>query len=43
MDTFFSKDFYGNTYNPGTMFANENIVALIKFIWSKKNENTAQI
>lgn len=26
VDTFFSKDFYGNTYNPGALLQNNDII-----------------
>lgn len=43
VDTFFSKDFYGNTYNPCTIIQNPNIVEIIKLIWERKLDNTNQI
>jgi len=33
VDTFFSKDFYGNTYNPCAIIKNNLIIELIECIW----------
>lgn len=43
MDTFFSRDFYGNTYNPCTLLTDNDVVEVIKFIFNNKNDNNAQI
>ena len=37
VDVFFSKDFYGNRYNPISSLKDETITKLIEFIWKNKN------
>lgn len=39
VDVFFTKDFYGNSYNPITKLTDETIKDLIQNIWNEKNEN----
>jgi hypothetical protein len=36
VDTFFGKDFYGNTYNPCKIIQGDNILAIIRLIWQNK-------
>ena len=42
VDVFFSKDFFGNTYNPIALYQNKNVSKLIEFIW-KNDVNIHQI
>jgi hypothetical protein len=43
VDNFFSKEFYGNTYNPCTFINSPNVIEIIKFIWAHKEHNVEQI
>lgn len=43
VDTFFSRDFYGNTYNPCTLLTDDDVIEAIKFIWNNRNDNSSQI
>ena len=38
VDVFFSKDFYGNTYNPVTLLKNSVVTNLVNYIWSTRNQ-----
>jgi hypothetical protein len=35
-DVFFSSDFYGQTYNPITLFTNEDLKFIMKEIWNNR-------
>ena len=37
VDVFFNSEFYGNTFNPGALLSDDNIEALIKFIWKYRD------
>jgi hypothetical protein len=43
VDTFFGKDFYGNTYNPCKIIQEENIQKIIRFIWQNKMEKALKL
>ena len=36
VDVFFGVDFYGNCFNPATLYANQHTFALAKFIWTNR-------
>ncbi len=38
VDVFFSKDFYGNTYNPVAPLKDQTITDLMNYIWSQRNK-----
>ena len=40
VDVFFSKDFYGNHYQPCLSLIEPSIVKLIKFVWSQRKDIT---
>jgi hypothetical protein len=37
VDVFFTKDFYGNSYNPLLKLSDQTIIDLIKSIWKERN------
>jgi hypothetical protein len=39
VDVSFTKDFYGNGYNPITKLSDQTIIDLIKSIWKERNNS----
>lgn len=43
IDTFFSRDFYGATYNPVSLLKNSEISEIIYIIWNNRSLNNLDI
>jgi hypothetical protein len=43
VDTFLSRDFYGATYNPCTILHNENVNAILEYIWKNQSCTLATV